>query len=86
MCLPADCYTYMITDEFGDGLAGDDCLNIGYTGIYDYSVPGYVVFANGDEYASIFTGEFCTGPQTVCDNLSLNVFEGSMLSRMNKAS
>lgn len=75
MCLPADCYTYMITDEFGDGLAGDDCLNIGYTGIYDYSVPGYVVFANGDEYASIFTGEFCTGPQTVCDNLSLNVFD-----------
>ncbi|MBX7050762.1 MAG: T9SS type A sorting domain-containing protein [Flavobacteriales bacterium] len=75
MCLPADCYTYMITDAFSDGLAGSDCASIGYTGIYDYSLPGYVVFANGDEYTSVFSGEFCTGPQTVCDNLSLNIFE-----------
>lgn len=71
MCLPAGCYTYYVTDEFSDGLAGEDCLNIGYTGVYDWSVLDYVIFANGDEYTSIFTSEFCVGPQTVCDDLNL---------------
>ncbi len=83
MCLPADCYLFQITDIFGDGLNGGDCGTIGYAGIYDYSVPGYVVLAQGDAYLDVYSGEFCVGPQTVCANLELAVTEGDCNPDLN---
>jgi len=73
MCLPADCYLFQITDEFGDGLNGGDCTTIGYAGIYDYDQSAYVVLAQGDAYLDVYSGEFCVGPQTVCTNLELAI-------------
>ena len=71
MCLPAGCYTFIIYDSFGDGMNSLDCGTIGYAGIYDFTNSGYISLVNGDEYTSIFSDEFCVGPQTQCTALEL---------------
>lgn len=73
MCLPAGCYTFAVYDSFGDGMNSDLCTDIGFAGIWDYSVGAYVSFVYGDGYTDEFFGEFCVGPQTVCDNLEMTI-------------
>ena len=69
MCLPAGCYTFTITDTFGDGLAGATCATPGYFELYDEN--GTVYLGNG-AFGSMDSYTFCIG-QSTCSNLSLNL-------------
>ncbi|MFN0030840.1 MAG: T9SS type A sorting domain-containing protein [Flavobacteriales bacterium] len=74
LCLPAGCYNFMITDEFGDGLAGADCNEVGYFGVWDWSLNEYVVFISGSDYTFDASDGYCVGPQTECENLEMEVY------------
>ncbi len=69
LCLPAGCYSFSITDAFDDGMDSPQCTSMGAFGVYDYGTNQYFFLENGDAFTSIFTEEFCVGPQTFCDNL-----------------
>jgi len=68
LCLPAGCYLFEITDGFGDGLAG--CDPSGYAGVFDPAISDYQVFTDAF-FGSLFTGDFCLGPISTCENLDL---------------
>lgn len=75
MCLPQGCYTFVLTDEYGDGMSSADCVSDGFAGVYDYTSNQYIVAINGDDYFDEIAFEFCVGPETQCDNLELIFFE-----------
>jgi hypothetical protein len=83
MCLPTGCYTFVITDIFGDGLGSVECATPGYFVVYDET--GDLVTGGGD-FGSIYSQEFCVGGDA-CSNLTLDInaeacvdYENSTLS------
>lgn len=75
MCLPQGCYTFVVTDSYGDGMSNPLCDADGFAGVYDYTAGEYTVTVFGSDYTEEIAYEFCVGPQTECDNLELIFFE-----------
>ncbi len=66
-CYVPGCYTFVITDSFGDGI----CCEYG-NGFYTIESPFGTVFAQGGEYESSETSEFCSIPYGCTDETACN--------------
>jgi hypothetical protein len=83
ICLPAGCYTFEITDSYGDGMSSLDCAADGWFGVWDWSTNQYVIYADGSSFAYSYSSEFCPGPQTFCNDLTMEVFQEDCASYNN---
>ncbi len=72
MCLPAGCYTLVVTDSYGDGLAGSDCTQTGYISVTGTDTGTLYVYQSGN-YGFGFQADFCVGPISTCNNLGLEL-------------
>jgi hypothetical protein len=83
LCLPAGCYTFEVTDSYGDGMSSLDCATDGAFGVWDWSLNQYVITAAGNSFAYSYFDEYCVGPQTVCDELTMSITEEDCYSYNN---
>jgi hypothetical protein len=83
ICLPAGCYTFEVTDSYGDGMNSVDCAYDGAFGIWDWSINQYVVQIAGNSYLYSASGEYCVGPQTNCNNLEMTINQEACSSYNN---
>jgi hypothetical protein len=83
LCLPAGCYTFEITDAFGDGLSSVECAADGSFGVWDWSIQQYVIFAAGNSFTFNYSDVYCVGPQTVCEELTMEISEEDCFSYNN---
>ena len=61
VCLPEGCYDFVITDSYGDGI----CCAYG-DGSYQLTDPSGNVVAEGGQFTSSETTNFCVGPPPSC--------------------
>jgi hypothetical protein len=85
LCLPAGCYTFSIADNFGDGMNSAQCTSMGAFGVYNYGTNQYFFLEDGDVFSSIYSEQFCVGPQTICDNLLMELEERPCQSQNGEA-
>ena len=59
ICLSEGCYTFTITDSYGDGLGGSQWSGCSTDGSYDVSADSDVFISGGGDFGSSSIHEFC---------------------------
>ncbi|MAQ69946.1 MAG: hypothetical protein CMD23_02485 [Flavobacteriales bacterium] len=59
ICLPEGCYTFTITDSYGDGLGGSQWSGCSIDGNYDITIDSEVLVSGGGDFGNSSSHDFC---------------------------